>query len=314
MKRSLLLILLAITCSVSCRKAKDAAPAAGTPFSTIRLRLTGDMLIAESPLPHGRWAGNISGNARELRDSTLYAVMVYSGTPYSHTVTRGLFNNPDSIVLDLPASGQFTITVIAVKRGTGTGIYYTWKDDIQYYGSPFYSTITNRMDASPGHPMTDSMYYFAFDPEDSTRHLPQSGTPEIDAYKGDTAIDASLLPASITLALRRKAFGMRFSATGFSTGKLVAEFSNTSLPPKIFTPENIGSKDFIHSYDFGNHGWFSLPVKISWIKPAGDTVVLNEKSVLFKRNVLRHIHITIPETGRTSSGNAVLSYSEEPLR
>lgn len=85
--------------------------------------------------------------------------------------------------------------------------------------------------------------------------------------------------------------------------------------PKTVTPENIGEHFIYTSHGFIYYGdtLDPLNVRITWEKPDGVTVPLGEKAVSFKRNILTHIHITIPETGRTSSGNALLNYSEEAL-
>lgn len=161
--------------------------------------------------------------------------------------------------------------------------------------------------------MTDSVYFITFDPLDSTRYSYADLNREVDAYQGETMIDVASLPPSITINLKRLSYGLRFSATGFTSGKLIVQSSYWSSWTKTLTPENIASKDYIHSFDFRDIDLFRASTRISWIKANGDTLVLNEKPVTFKRNVLTHIHITIPETGRTSSGNAILNYSEEAL-
>lgn len=317
MMRSVLLFLL-IFCAISCQKNKEAAPDATTSESSrIRVRLTGDILATESPLPYGRYAGINYGDARALRDSTLYAVIFKEHNDWKN-ISSGLFHEPDSMWLDLPKTGKYRIIVTAIKRGTGSGLHYLWQNGVQYYDYPFSSTVGNYMDTSKtvrSDRMTDTVVYNMFDPLDSTRFYAFCETPEADVYRGDTIIDVSPRPRTISVFLKRLVFGMQFSASGFTGGKLIVEFPGERAFNKELTPANINSQYFIYSQGRFKRSDISYPmnIRINWVKSSGDTVLIGEKPISFKRNILTTIHITLPTTGRMTNNPGITVQSERVL-
>lgn len=320
MMRSVLLFLL-VFCAVSCQKNKEAAPDTTTSEpSRIRVRLAGDILATtESPLPYGRYVGINSAGARGLRDSTLYAVIFRDSSGYNgNNISRGLFHEPDSMWLDLPKTGKYRIIVTAIKRGTGPGVHYLWQNGVQYYDHPFYSTVGNYMDTSKPinryNTMTDTVVYDMFDPLDSTKFYAYSYTPEVDVYRGDTIIDVSSRPRTISVFLKRLAFGMQFSASGFTGGKLIVEFPGWRIFNKELTPANINSQYFIHSQgEFKRSNILYPNIRINWVKPSGDTVLIGENPINFKRNILTTIHLTLPTTGRMTGNPGITVQSERVL-
>ncbi|QEH42234.1 hypothetical protein [Chitinophaga sp. XS-30] len=318
MRSTLLLLTLSFTLAISCNK-KDKEtpdpvepPASGETVRT-RLRLTGDILATESPLPNGRLVNDVEGYARELRDSTLYGVILkgHVNTEYGVrmvTISRGLFNNADSLVIDLPVEGDFTIITYVYKRGTGTGLYYTWQNGEQYFDWPIYTTLRNRMDSSGPiiehyNTIMDTLsHFYLFDPLDSTKQLAYQDCSEIDAYRGQTTISATGAPAIISLNMKRMSFGLQFSASNFTSGKLHAEFPAGVMYPESVTPADINNQYFIYTteeFKTRDSIYWPLNVKMTWEKPDGSMVPIGEKSITFKRNVLTKIHVTIPNTGRS---------------
>lgn len=308
MRSTLLLLTLCFTLAISCNK-KDKEtpdpvepPASGETVRT-RLRLTGDILATESPLPNGRLVNDVEGYARELRDSTLYGVILQELAPWGYwqTTSCGLFNNRDSLALDLPVEGEFRIIVQVYKRGTGPGLYYTWKNGAQYFDEPINNTLDNRM--NNGNKTRDTMFSSQlFDPIDSTNYLRVVEYGEADGYRGETTVTATGTPSIISLDMKRMSFGVQFSAVNFTSGKLHAEFPYWLMHPKSVTPENIDDQHFIFLADeFATRDSLRLAinVKITWEKPDGSMVPIGEKSIRFKRNVLTKIQVTIPNTGRS---------------
>lgn len=320
MRSTLLLLTLAITLAVSCKK-KDKPnpdplePVAGETMRT-RIRLTGDIFSSESPLPNGRKVNDAPQYAKALRDSTLYGIMVKTGQYFNTTISRGLFNNTDSIVIDLPVEGQFRIIAYVYRRGTGSGFFYEWQAEEQYYGWPIYTTLRNRMDTSG--PITehfntimDTLSSFQlFDPLDSTKTIPTREYTEADVYRGAIDVTATGAPAIIELPVKRMVFGIKFDAANFSEGKLHAGFSGGYMAVQQVTPENINDKYFIYTAgDFKYADTLRWPVTVvmSWEKPDGSTVPLGEKKIMFKRNVLTTIHVTIPGAGSGIILNPVIT-------
>ncbi|QEH42232.1 hypothetical protein [Chitinophaga sp. XS-30] len=308
MRSTLLLLTLSFTLAISCNK-KDKEtpdplepPASGETVRT-RLRLTGDILATESPLPNGRLVNDVEGYARELRDSTLYSVLLQEHTSWGYwqTTSCGLFNNRDSLAIDLPVEGEFRIIVQVYKRGTGPGLYYTWKNGAQYFDEPINNTLDNRM--NNGNKTRDTMWGFRlFDPLDSANYLGLVGYGEADGYRGETTVTATGTPSIISLDMKRMSFGVQFSAANFTSGKLHASSGNGGIHPKSVTPENIDDQHFIflaNEFATQDSTYGPLNVKITWEKPDGSMVPIGEKSITFKRNVLTKIQVTIPNTGRS---------------
>lgn len=312
MKSTLPLLTLAITLAVSCKEKDKPNPNPPEPpvvNETVRtrIRLSGEILSSESPLPNGRKVDHTPQYAKALRDSTLYGVMVKTGPNFLTTISRGLFNNTDSIVIDLPVEGQFRIIAYAYRRGTGSGLFYEWRANEQYFNWPIYTTLRNRMDTSGPivehfNTILDTLSGFdLFDPLDSTRTSPRQEHAEADVYRGAVDVTATGAPGIINLHMKRMAFGIRFSAANFSGGKLHAEFPAGYMAGQSVTPANINDKYFIYSagdFKYGDTLYSAMNVKMSWEKPDGSIVPLGSKDIMFKRNVLTTIHVTISDTGK----------------
>ena len=316
MRSTLLLLTLSFTLAISCNK-KDKEtpdplepPASGETVRT-RLRLTGDILATESPLPNGRLVNDVEGYAKVMWDSTLYGVILNElvNTEYGmrmSTISRGLFDNVDSLAVDLPGKGQFTVIVFIYKRGTGPGLHRTWPNGEQYFDWPIYTTLRNRMDSSKPimqhvNTIMDTLSRFhLYDPNDSLHQLSAKELSEVDAFRGETSFTATGAPTVISINMKRMSFGVQLSASNFTSGKLHAEFDNW-MHPRSVTSANIDEQYFIFTGDYFRRvdTLFAIPVKMTWEKPDGSMVPIGEKSITFKRNVLTKIHVTIPNTGRS---------------
>lgn len=313
MRSTLLLLTLSFTLAVSCKNKDKTTPNPPEPPTTgetvrARIRLSGDILSSESPLPNGKKVDNSTQYAKELRDSTLYGIMVKTGANLNTTISRGLFNNTDSIIVDLPVGGEYKIIAYAYKRGTGTGLHYGWQVDGQYFDWPIYSVLRNRMDTSGPivshyNTIMDTLARFQlFDPIDSTKTIPAREYSEIDAYRGEVTVTTTGAPAIVTVNMKRMSFGIKFSAANFTEGKLHAGFSGGYMAVQSVTPENIDEKYFIYTsndFKYGDTLRWPVNVVMSWEKPDGSTVPLGEKKITFKRNVLTTVHVTVSDTGRT---------------
>lgn len=302
--------LLACTCiiTVACKKNREnpQPPTVSGKTVSVKVKLTGDIISSESSLPYGRRVNDGITGAKTLRDSTLYAVTVHTGNYY--TVSTGLFSKPDSIYINVPTEGYFNVSVTAYKKGTSQGLFYTFQNGLPYYEDPINTALKNRMDTISGYPyMEDSLTYIrVVDPLDTTKHLPIAYHSEIDSYQGTTpTAQGSANPAPISINLKRRSFGMQFSATDFTSGKLIIEFpyGPNHLLPQTITPATIDQYRIITAEEFKwRDDTFPIPVKVTWEKPDGTKVPIGQKDISFKRNVLTKIQVAIPNTGRTSLG------------
>lgn len=311
------IVLLLIATFISCRKdAEKPSPPDQPGAAVVRLQLQGDFLTSESPLPYGRQAGGMQSYAKTLRDSTVYAVIVYrqgDWKPYS----SGLFNQHDSIILLLPKEDSARISAYAIRKGSGEGLYYEMRSGVQYFDNPLNAEMTNRMDTLHReyyNMMWDTLSWLQVaDPANLSRALPGSVAPEVDAHYGTISISATAPPPIVNLPMKRVAFGVQLAVDNFTTGKLLADF--ISIGRQEILPQNVSqdglSEAFIYSADIFKHqnpywGGVAQEVSIKWIKAPGDTVALGQKNVQFKRNVLTRLKVTLPGTGRSSAPAGII--------
>lgn len=314
MKHAYLIVLLTVATIISCRKDAEKPALPEVPGAVaVRLHLTGGFSASESPLPAGRNAGQPGSLAKTLRDSTIYAIMVYrAGTwiPFS----SGLFNQADSIVLRLPKDETVSISAYAYKKGSGEGLFYTMRNDTQYFDYPLNTVLINQMDTLHRDYTTNMMWDTVSwlqiaNPANLLSALPPVHMPEVDAFYGRTSFSTAAAPTELRLELKRIAFGVQLAADNFTKGTLLLEFptpySTRPALPQIITPANISSKVVVIAADAFKHAdtlWGgSTDVRIKWIKTIGDTVALGQKSIRFRRNILTRLKVTLPGTGRNTA-------------
>ena len=320
--RSFLLASIAIV-AFSCKKStENAAPVTPPPAENmveVLLKLTGDITTSESPL--GRKVPAGTTNARTLRDSTIYWVIVRKD---NKSIYGGLFNQADSIRLKLPVTGMITVQAAAYKKGSGAGLYYYWQNDQQNYpsflgngnaaGQLTAAVLTNKMDTIQyvfgSSIRVDTVWYrgiFKTETDSSSNDRISTLHTEADAYVGETTFAAAATPAVVTLPMKRYAFGVQYSAGNFNSGRLIADFSG-SMPTRYLTPG-----DTVNQYLYSAQEFFqrdsllndAVTVKMKWEKADGSIVPLGEKKIFFKRNVLTKISVTIPPAGSAALGPVI---------
>ena len=280
--------------TVACKKNKTKPTPPEPPveepgFVQLRLRLTGELLTSEGPLPNGR----------RYADSTIYNVIVYrTATPFS-VYAGGMFDKAGAISLDLPVAEQFNISVRAFKKGTGGGLFYTWQNGLPYFDHHFGAPLNNKMDTAY-RSMVDTLSWLDVTaPADTTQYIGRKDVPELDVFRGTATVTVMPEPVSVAINMRRLSFGVQLSSPNFTAGRLILELH--AAETKSVTPADIDSEYFIFASDiFKLNGEFSWPVKVIWEKPDGTLVPQGEKTITFKRNVLTTIQVTISDSGRTS--------------
>jgi hypothetical protein len=164
-------------------------------------------------------------------------------------------------------------------------------------------------------------------PLDTANSLWPVSYPEIEYFQGDTNFVGSTTPAPISINIKRRSFGIQFSATNFTSGKLLAQFSWNSwdftTTPRLteiaVTPADISQYHIIAADDFrtADTTW-PIYVRIYRVRPDNTLIHLGDKQISFKRNVLTKIHLTLTNEGRTSiapqitetdwSGNEIINF------
>lgn len=107
------------------------------------------------------------------------------------------------------------------------------------------------------------------------------------------------VPPVINLTMRRLVFGIKFNATGFHSGTLIADF-NGWMPNKQLRADETGTRFIYTADDFHwieTLGESAVDLTLKWETPGGDIVVLGSKKMYFKRNVLTNINVTVPQEG-----------------
>lgn len=300
----LTLFLLACVPAIlfSCKKSNESSPETTPPVNSgpateVQLKLGGDLSVHESPL--GRQVKGLDQYAKSLVDSTIYVVEVGVN---NESVYKGVFNRADSIFVPVPATRPVAIAVSAFKRGSGEGLYYTWDSQgRQYFPYRFMVSLTNRMENSSGGFMGGAgilPHIPVFNPFDLSTYT-STVHSEVDSYWGQVTVNTAGAPPVVTLSMRRLVFGIKFNATGFSSGRLVADF-NGWMPEKYIMPDETGTRYIYTADDYywvETLGESAVDLTLKWEKPGGGIVVLGSKKMYFKRNVLTNINVTVPPDG-----------------
>lgn len=293
------LFIAGITIAVmSCQKSKEDNSSSNTNPLTeqfVKVKFSGDLTTAESPL--GRKVNNDFFASKTFADSTVYAISVnQDGKP----IYNGLYSLTDSVVLKIPTSGNINVNAIAFRKGTGPGIYcYQAGTDFRY---PWLGPISyNKMDSVYGslYYNIDSIYNInLFNDEGTNVNGDPTRNSEIDTYVGRTSFSATQVPGEVNLSMRRIVFGIRYNVTNFNSGRLIADFSNI-MPTKYFSPNGNISKQFV--YTANDLQWADslyihpVDMTLKWEKADGNIVLLGQKKIAFKRNVLTSINVAIPD-------------------
>lgn len=301
--KSVLIVCCIAGVSYSCNKTHDTLPSpqpADNAHQTISIRLGGDITLTESPLQEAKQAHNYV-YAKSVLRGTMYAVDVRSD---SRPFAAGLFTNPDSIVLQLPTGKSYSVTVAAVTKGSGLGPWYEEVGAGRYFERPFNRYLDNTLsyNVSDTSFLKDFTYAYTFDTDTLTKFW--SYYPEMDTYTGKVDIYADS-SQTVTIAMKRIAFGIRYTATNFTGGRLIVSYSFGDMHTKYLTPENIGNSLAIYTVDDFRYmdqvtAWLRILATIKWEKPDGTVVTLGSKELYPpKRNYVTTVNVTLPTSTST---------------
>lgn len=309
--KSMLIVccLAGVAMTYSCNKKADTLPVpkpTNSEKAMIRIRLGGDIIVSESPLGDTRKAHNYV-YARTLESRTIYAV--YVRTSDAQPYAAGLFDNPDSIKIELPAGANYSIKAAAYKRGSGLGLWYQLTENgLMYFENPFYAVLNNQMAYSGIYVdfIKDFTYTYTFAQDTANKHA--GFFPELDSYVGSVNVNADS-SQTFVLPMRRIAFGIKYSAVNFTEGRLLVNYSG-SMHDKYLTPQNIDSSLSIYTGNDFQYGesissWERILFTLKWEKPDGSIQTLGGKEIYPpQRNYITTINITMP-TSSTTSNNGV---------
>ena len=287
-------LLILATLFLSCKRdvtTQPNPPLTNAEKVTIHLQLSGDITTSIGDLRTS------SISARTPYDSTIYGVNIRTGQGVLYA--QGLFDNTDSISIDLLKDSSYIVNVAAIKRGSSLGLWWQLSTDgYKQYAYPIHRTLRNRIFYAANETMEtgfiDSLNNMSIITDTLTKAFVKYPVSEADTYFGSTnytARDAS--NTTISLQLRRLAFAIRYDIHNLTSGYIQATYggkmnpdtmrTNDTLPIRIYTADLFRSQDSIPGAQ--------LQVTLTWINGSGNAVVLGTKPLRPIRSSLTAISV-----------------------
>ncbi|SFW84860.1 hypothetical protein [Chitinophaga sancti] len=297
-----LIISISLFAFFSCKKeAKQEPtppPVTGEKI-TVHFQLGGDITTSVGDL---RVGGN-SIAAKTAFDSTIYAVNIR--TAAGALFAQGLFDNPDSIRLDILKDSSYIVNVAAIKKGSSYGLWWQMVGGYKQYPFPIHRTLRNRMfyaaeeaagSAEAMQPaFADSMAYFSVIRDSLTMAVDVFPISEVNAYFGSTNYTArDTNNTDINLVLRRLVFAIQYKVFNLRQGYLEATYGGQMRPDTLKIKDSLPvarvySADLFRSKD--SIPGSQLQVTLTWVKGDGSKEVLGTKPIRPKRNSLTAISV-----------------------
>lgn len=299
--KKILLILLVSVGIFSCSTSSDPIAETNNPPKeyTVSLGLAGEITnIENSPLT-------------KAVTNDLYGIQVYSMPstggeykPYAY----GLFDDIANISINLLEGYKYKFACSVIVNGKnkiyaiGTGVY----------ALPFYLDGNN---VSIGRT-------FSFSSDKSMTCIARGTTslsingmhsivnrPNVDRYYGETIDYVPATNSSVSINMKRVAFGAKFITEGLTEGKITItlkdaptmsiEYPNTTIQD-IFTFENLYPSGMTWTQDTYTE---TIPVSISWQKADGAVVPLVSQDIPFTRNMLTTITVKVKDSSLSNGLN-----------
>ncbi|SHL59264.1 hypothetical protein SAMN05444266_104102 [Chitinophaga jiangningensis] len=262
---------------------------------TVKLNITGDLVVMESPLGGARK----SANARINSDSVLYAVDVrVNYAPFS----QGILKRLDTVSLEIPKGVPYTIQIAAIKPGSGLGLYSRDTANLTKFEYPIerLTNFTMTKDTYGPFAMTnrfmDTLNYFTV-ARDSSGY-DRFRYSELDLFWGQyygSAADSA--KSSININMRRLTFGVKFEPVNFPGGTLIVDYSGQAAP-RYLPVTTANQKQYLFSSDRFKFLPDSLTetvyLQLLWRSPDGTLNNFGTKPLNVKRNTLTTVRITAP--------------------
>ncbi|SEW04953.1 hypothetical protein SAMN05428988_1580 [Chitinophaga sp. YR573] len=311
--RFILIILTVVTVFYSCKKSESSKP---TPVVVtgekvkLSIRLNGDITTSQTPFPGTRLSNKNYASAKDLNDSTIYAIDVrgtYDGSLYA----QGIFNTPDNIMLEIPKGINYTIKVAAFKKGTSIGLWWgIMSPGYQYFERPLYRTLKNEMVYNSDVPNSPEALDYRF--LDTLSYMTVRGDiifdireeylySEQDSYYGTTNYIATDSSSSfINIALKRISFGIKYNMINYTGGTLVADYDGLMRPRYINT---YNLTDNLDIYTADTYRWQDtffngqrIHLTLKWQRDDGAEVLLGDTYLSPSRNSLTTVNVTMPQS------------------
>ena len=295
-------LLFLVAGLASCSK-EEETPTNEPKEYNVSLKFNGEITTADSPLTRGTATNDLIG------------VQVYqAGESYAY----GLFDNVEDININLFSDHKYKFVVTVVKDGKNIVSY---GKDSRYqsggYGKPFISYGSYKSSSSSnvythGYRSTlleNSFTYSSAGYEDGTLESGRTSAmgetteyPRVDRYYGEFDNYTPTENGSVTIDLKRTAFGLKYEVSGITDGTVTVKinntsrtfFENTAITTDYQSEEEIFTfSDVYSAWLYADNYTESITVSASWLRGVGITQDLGSKTVQIKRNAMNIIRIKL---------------------
>ena len=279
----------------SCSNDQNTPTTEEQEFYTVKLGWGGEILdITEKPLSR---AINVD----------LYGIQVYStpnkdgGNSSYNPYAYGLFDNPDSISINLLKGYKYKFVSTVVKNGKNR---INWRGNGEY-GNPFdcYGTTPSDIKITNDFKYSASAYMTGLERGNSWSDTEQTFVerPNLDRYYGELNDFIPAVNKTASISMKRASFGATFVAINSiaKNGVLEIQLANAPKMEIDFTTgqlDEFGVKDIFTFYEvaaaFAKDDYTeTIPVTINWHRADGGTVPLGSHNITYKRN--RNTTVTV---------------------
>lgn len=310
-----LLLVLGMT---SCSK-EEATSAEEAKEYNVSLKFNGEITTADTPLTRGTATNDLIG-VQVYQDGGIYAY--------------GLFDNVDDININLFSSHKYKFEVTVVKDGKNK------LSVTDSFGSPFdtYQQYKQMKPDESGYVTKYGYYYTKLDNKFQYKaswslsnigfsnlrsgytnmkgHL--SYYPETDRFYGEVDNYTPTENGSLTIDLKRTAFGLKYEVSGVTDGTVSVKienssrtfFENTEITSEYESEEKIFTfSDVYSAWRYANNYTESITVSATWARGVGITENLGSKTVQIKRNAMNIIRLKLGSVDY--DGNIGIEVEEE---
>lgn len=299
-----ILPLLLVLCMTSCSKEESTSTEEAKEYN-VSLKFNGEITTSDTPLTRGAATNDLIG-VQVYQDGGIYAY--------------GLFDNVDDININLLSDHKYKFVVTIVKDGknklqkslSGYYQYPFWKGGNSSSGGV--SDLTNIFEYD-----TSNVHFSSL--ANGKSNILKEGLvdyPETDRFYGEVDNYTPTENGSLTIDLKRTAFGLKYEVSGVTDGAVSVKientsrifFENTEITSEYESEEKIFTfSDVYSAWKYANNYTESITVSATWARGVGITENLGSKTVQIKRNAMNIIRLKLGSVDY--DGNIGIEVEEE---
>ncbi|BDD06370.1 hypothetical protein [Aureibacter tunicatorum] len=290
---------------------------------TYKLSVAGELLRNESSFSRAKKIMN--------DEKTFFGIQVYqmdTNNTNSEKYAWGLFDNVDSMQIELIPNKKYKFDVVSYKKGTGGGLYNFKESEIDsisiYLGDPFYfKKISNGFNYSLTSKLDVFSNYISYFDKNNRSYT--SSYPEIEAYVGRVYVipDESSENNNINIVLNKAAYGSRLVVQNLNDGQIKIRFQDKTMTfdQDTTTAMKIISRDlsYIANASINNDSTYLNKtiknyISITKIHDSGIEESLYSGNLEFNRNKITTYTLTAPSSnGESGQGGFSFTFEETPM-